>query len=97
MNDNGYIKPPLKYNKSPIWKRQQIGKHLGWYLNKNNVKCIVGTQIQASDTYCPNYQVWNECVLKNLSKCDKSHACSICGVQFHGALRCPNNPLKLQE
>ena len=73
-------------SKTPIWKRYQYPKHLGTWTNRYQQKCIIGTNLLHNDTHCPNYQVWNE-----------THACSLCGVQFHGAMRCPKNPRKIEE
>ena len=86
-----------KTKKPPIWERQQQAKQIGTWIASDGKKYLIGTHVPQVDGVCNNFQIWNECVLKNMLQCKESHTCTICKVQYHGALRCPQNPYKLRN
>ena len=88
---------PKKPKKPPIWERQQQAKQIGTWTETDGKKYIIGTHVLHVEGVCNNFQIWNECVLRNMMKCKESHTCTICKVQYHGALRCPQNQNKIKN
>ena len=86
-----------KKDYKPIWKRLQQPKMLSTWEGPEGELLITGTHIKHVPGKCNNFQVWNDCVLRNLLKCKDDHTCSLCGVQYHGANRCPKNPHKIDD